>query len=921
MIKARLLPKKSVEYNELMQSEDPYDLRRRGLDEKLSLYQIGRALYHMNQRRGFKSNRKTDGDEDSGTVKPAITELAKEMEVARSRTLGQHLAQRDKKRGQYTGRSMYEEEFDLFYDIQAAHYPSVLTEKLKTKLHKIIFFQRPLKSQKHLIGNCTFEKNRHRAAVATLAFQQFRFLQTVNQLEILNPSTHQWRKLTEEERSVVIKAVENRQSMTWNSLRKQLKLHDGEVFNLEDDKRDKILGNRTAAKLHSILKKRWDKMTPDQREQLVTDLLTIDQDEGLRKRLRQHWEFDSETIAKLAKLDLTKDAKGFGNLSTKALRKINEHLATGLLYDDACEAAGYNHAKPGGEREASELLGSPPDLRNPVVIKGLWETRKVVNSLIRAYGKPDVIRIEMARDVKNSEKRRKEIQKQQTTLTKKREETKNILGDLGIPPTREAVLRYHLWEECGHQCPYTGQMISKEMLFGGGVDIEHITPYSRSLDDSYMNKSLCMPTANREIKRNQTPWEAWGQNEKEWCGITQRVRASKMPRGKKLRFLEKESKQDDFFNRQLNDTRYLSREAKGYLEELGASVQVSPGRITAGLRHVWGLNHILAQDGSGEKNRADHRHHAIDAFVIAATSRSLLQRLSTVAARLPKCEGLRDKHFDVPQPWPGFAQDVARSIGQIVISHAPLRKLHGALHEETAYGIAETVDEKGRMTLVYRVRLETITANQVERIRDGAVRELVKRRIAQHSKNPNKPSAKEIKAAFTEPLLMTTKSREPGPRIETVRITQQVSASSIFLLKDEHGNVLKAFPYGSNHHVEIIENVETGKREGRFVTMLEAARRARIEKKPIVQRDHGPEWKFIMALHINDMVEVTDEETGELKIFRVQKISGANNRINLRHHSSATLDDSDLGLQTTPNTLKGNLIQTDPIGCVRTVGD
>jgi CRISPR-associated endonuclease Csn1 len=152
-----------------------------------------------------------------------------------------------------------------------------------------------------------------------------------------------------------------------------------------------------------------------------------------------------------------------------------------------------------------------PPIPNPIVQKAVTECRKIIKAIKSIYGVPTVIRIEMARDMKNSEKERKEIEKKQREYEKINISAKEILRkEFNIQnPTYNDILIYKLYQECGGVCPYTGKHIPEASLFGGSseVDIEHIIPYSRCMDDSYMNKTLCYAEFNRSIKGNKTPWE------------------------------------------------------------------------------------------------------------------------------------------------------------------------------------------------------------------------------------------------------------------------------------------------------------------------------------------------------------------------------------------------------------------------------
>lgn len=852
LVKSGLLPEDKESRDLLLVDNkqfEPYRLRKHGLDERLSLFELGRIMYHINLRRGFQSNRKARSKDD-GEVNSRIKSLSKEIAASGSRTLGEYLDAQAKKRDRNTDRSMYKEEFELIWKKQQEHYNSLLTPVLKVVIHKSIFFQRPLKLQKNLVGKCTFEPSRKRAARALLEAQRFRMLQDINHLAIKNPVTRELRLLDTDERQTLLTLLEKQKSVSWTKARKTLGLHEGEVFNLEEGKKKELIGNRTSYALRSILGKRWDEMTQNERGALITDMLTIDNESSFLKRMAGHWGFGQETAEELAK---TEFEPGYARLSRKAICNILPHLEQGLAYDKACLAAGYDHSKP-GSAVFSKRLEEPPHLRNPVVQKALYEVRKIINAIIRVHGKPSVIRVEMARDMKLTRRQKQELQKKQNSLEKANDNAREILrNDFGRPePSMADIKKYQMWMEC-LLCPYTGTAISKEMLFSPEVDVEHIIPYSRSLDDSYMNKTLCMAEENRKIKRNKTPYEAYHADEARYLEILQRIK--NLPYPKRRRFEQKEVDTEEFIERQLNDTRYICVEVKKYLQQLGSKVEISKGEATAALRHRWNLNRILSEDDGSGKNRNDHRHHAVDAIVIALTSRSLFQRLSKLSAQ--SGAGLSERGFSLDLPWPSFYEDVQEKVKNIIVSHALSRKIAGALHEETAYGYSE--HEK---LFAYRKPLSDLKAGMVEKIRDKKVRDLVKARIAQ--------CEGDLKKAFGNQSLPLTHVDGKTP-INSVRLAVAFDQKTVFPVKGKGNRPYKFFTYGNNHHVEIVEDLETGKRQAVFVSMMEAARRARIEKKTIVQRDHGLKYRFIMSLCPDDMVEIGKD--GEKRFYRVQKMS------------------------------------------------
>lgn len=874
LVNNNLLPEDSNEHEKLFtdnKSFDPYQLRKRALDEKLPPYELGRVLYHLCQRRGFQSNRKTISKDD-GEVKSSIFSLRQEMIASNSRTLGEYLANQSIKRNRYTDRTMYKEEYEKIWQTRQKHYPELLNQPFKVSVHNAIFFQRPLRLQKNLVGKCTFEPTRKRAARALLETQRFRMLQDLNHLTVKNPITREYRPPAKEEREKLLKLLEKQKTLSWGKARKTLKLYEGELFNLEEGKKKELIGSPTVYALRSILGVRWDEMTQEKQNLLITDMLTIDNEQGFLNRMKSHWGFDEKTAEELAKTELE---QGYARLSRKAICKILSYLEQGMIYSEACKKAGYDHSNP-TSRTTADKLGEPPYLRNPVVQKALYETRKVVNAIIREYGKPTTIRVEMARDMKLTKKQKDERQKRQKENEKANERTRKILQDeFKIQnPTRDDIQKYNMWEECKGICPYTGAAISREMLFSPEIDVEHILPYSRSLDDSYMNKTLCLAAENRSVKHGKTPYEAYHADTEKYSNIL--LRLKNLPWPKRRKFEQKEIDTDKFIERQLNDTRYICREVKNYLEKLGVNVEISKGEATAVLRYRWNLDRILARGGIIEKNREDHRHHAIDAIIIALTSRALFQKLSRMSAQ--SGISLSERGFYLDKPWPSFYEDVDEKVKNIIVSHAPSRKISCALHEETAYGYSE--HEK---CFVYRKPLSSLTANEVEKIRDKKIKQLVQERLAQFDGD--------LKKAFGDannPLLHVD-GKTP---IKSVRLKINLNKDTTYPISDPKGNAYKYFKYGNNHHVEIIENIKTGKRKGIFVTAMEAAKRARRDKTSVIQWNHGSEWVFVMSLCINDIVEARDGET--TKLYRIQKISsGKQMEITLKHLNDSMPDYND----------------------------
>ena len=252
-----------------------------------------------------------------------------------------------------------------------------------------------------------------------------------------------------------------------------------------------------------------------------------------------------------------------------------------------------------------------------------------------------------------------------------------------------------LWKDLSfnvadRRCPYSGVQISAQMLFSDQVEIEHILPFSETLDDSLSNKTVAMRQANR-IKGNRNPWQAKDDFAKQgWATEDMLARAELMPRNKRYRFSETGYAQwlrhdKGFLARALNDTRHLSRVAKEYMSLIcPQDTRAVPGQLTAMLRGKFGLNNILGLDC--EKNRNDHRHHAVDACVIAVTDQGMLQRFAqaSASARQQQLGKLVD---NMPMPWPTYRKHVQRAVENIWVSHKPDHGHEGAMHNDTAYGL------------------------------------------------------------------------------------------------------------------------------------------------------------------------------------------------------------------------------------------
>ena len=362
----------------------------------------------------------------------------------------------------------------------------------------------------------------------------------------------------------------------------------------------------------------------------------------------------------------------------------------------------------------------------------MYELRRVVNVLLKKHGKFDEIKIELAREMKMSKEQRDNIRKNNSQREERNDEAKKVLDEHGLTHSRNNIHKYLLWKELhlsnGNAiCPYTGKTIGITDLFNNNkFQIEHIVPISISGDDSFANKTICEAKEN-QLKGNKTPYQFYGNDPVKWAVVKERVKKIFVPNSyrKYKRFILQKIKTDDFVSRQLNDTRYISSEAKKFMKNICEKVTVSSGQATAELRHFWGLNSILGstikinQPNEGhywvvinkeneilemerwtyknrqttpkkfakkgevlygyinnnlfhpQKKREDHRHHAIDAIAIACMKPNFVREISNWNKYNRKAES-----SNFPKPWEhSFHNDVSKAINNILISFATNRNV------------------------------------------------------------------------------------------------------------------------------------------------------------------------------------------------------------------------------------------------------
>lgn len=877
-----------------MLTVDPYALRAKGLDEPLKPLEFARALFQINQRRGFKSNRRTDKrDNDSGALKIAIGQLRTTLVSEGLRTVGEWLHRRnqagktvrarfrqvrvtkddgktrvDKSYDLYIDRAMVEQEFDVLWAKQAGFNPTLFTESARFDLKDALLHQRALRPVKP--GRCTLLPDEERAPLALPSTQRFRIFQEVSNLRILRPGLHE-EALSPEQRDALVAALETNSKRTFTQIKKLLGVGGAATFNFEDPKRQELKGNVTSAILGkpSLLGAAWFRMSHADQDQIVSGLVSEENETKLVAWLMSKTGVDEATAEAIAAVGLP---EGYGSLSKLALQRILPKMARGAVqYSDAVTAAGFDHHSNISASASGEILPALPyygqplqrhvgfgtgvvtdtdekrygRIANPTVHIGLNQVRTVVNALIKRYGHPSEVIVELARDLKQSKDQREEDQKRQAENQRRNARLRASIADvLQISEERVRladIQKMILWEELSfdpavRRCPYSGVQISAQMLLSAEVEVEHILPFSDTLDDSLNNKTVAMRTANR-AKGNRTPWQAFGaQTPAGFSFADILTRAELMPKHKRYRFgedgYERWLKEDaGFLARALNDTRHLSKVAREYLSLIcPQGTRVIPGRMTAMLRAKFGLNDVLGLNG--EKNRNDHRHHAVDACVIAVTDQGLLQRFARASA------SAREKQLDrlvenMPLPWDSYREHVKRAIDRIWVSHKPDHGHEGAMHNDTAYGLMG-----GGLVRTHKVI-------------DG-VRTLVEEKL----------SVIEVACPGTTDRHGTLANGSARP--------------------------YKGYKGDSNYCIEIVRN-EKGRWEGQVVSTFEAHQVARREGQQRLRDDSRAldGRPLVMRLMLDDTVRLVTEQGA--RTMRVATISG-NGQVFMADVNEANVD-------------------------------
>lgn len=633
---------------------NPYEARNKGIKEKLSNEELFVALYHIAKRRGYKSNRKKveeKGDE-SGKVLKAISSNKQYLEKYNS--IGAALysdknfeAHKRNKTDSYTNsfiREDFKKEAQKILETQGWS-----KEKIDSLFHDPnkkyggIFDQRPFITEELIAkmrGNCPFEKGEKRAWKASYTFELFRLTENLSHLEY-----NLGNKLTPEQIADVVNAAKTTQRITYKKVREVIGYKS-----VPDFKFDYIRGKQKeiydeteknefcCLKFYHEVKKALtdsDFQKAEQNIKLFDNIgyaLTANKDDKKVETALKSLNLEKNSIKNLMELSYS----GFAHLSIKALQKLTPHLLNGESYYDAIKAEYPNEANANLSGDKTFL---PPlseseqnQLTNPVVKRAIFQTRKVVNAIIKKHGSPYQIKIECTNQLAKSFDERRKLKKRQDENAEHNKERIEKLKELGIPESKitgQLIVKYRLREEQNCKCQYCGEPLGPEIFFDEKLtEIDHIIPFSRCGNDGLTNKALVCAGCNQE-KKNLTPFEKWGSDEPRWKIISELARGTNIPYKKRDRILSEKLPKEDWNSHALNDTRYVMRFMSNYIkrnlkfseETKGKQRVILPtGFITSYLRKMYHL---------GQKDRElNNCHHAVDACIIATVSQGQIQKFA-----------------------------------------------------------------------------------------------------------------------------------------------------------------------------------------------------------------------------------------------------------------------------------------------------
>ena len=1023
----------------------------------ISLAELGRVLYHLNQKRGYRHSKSDESSKQDTEYVAAVKTRYAELKNA-SLTIGQYMyrylsasAERGadalscvhyRVKDQVYPREAYMEEFDRIMAVQQKAYPEVLTSVVLQKLRDCIFFQRPLKSCKHLVSYCEFERKTkevqipvvgadgttsHKtkivdigpkvAPVSSPLAEVCRLWESINNIRIYYPDGAVY-PLSLEHKQAFFNKLQESESLKFSDAKKIIGAKAKDKLWCNDLLKSGIKGNRTTATLRKLIEdypqykallrfdlKQEDSCRVDLSTGEVLPLISVSYlneplyklwhilysvaereaiGNALRKQLGvEQGDLDKGLLDACMKIDFTK--QGYCNKSAKFMCKLLPYLQQGYMYSEAADLAGYKHSDSKTKEELEHRALKPRiellpknSLRQPIVEKVLNQMINLVNALKDKYGEIDEVRVELARELKMGREERETTSRRIAANEKDNKRVAEAIAEYGTP-TKNRIQKYKLWEEANYECIYCGKQIGLANLFSDGeAEIEHIIPRSVLYDDSMSNKTCACRSCNKaKNNRAAMDWVLTQTEEfqtKYFNRLEGLVATKRLSNGKRQRLMTLlKDIPEDFIERHLRLTQYISRKATEILKDGIRYVWSSEGSVTSTLRHLWGYDKvledlnferyksmgetqtILVKRGSVEQEverikdwnkRKDHRHHAIDALVVACTRQSYIQRLNRLSSEEDRQSmqselgssyaPSKEERMQLLDKWltaqPHFSVQAVRDyVRGILVSFRPDRRTYtksrnkvkikgrvslqtgiltprGALSEETIYGAIQVGKRK---EIVCKYRLENLQAKDIPSIVDKGIQRIIKARLDAYNNDAKK--------AFAEPLYSDAAQTK---QIRSVRcFTGRVREKMIPLRRNDAGEEIAFVAPGSNHHVAFYRDSK-GVLQEAVVSFYQAIERAKYQLPMIIKDPRAvveealernvpdsvlsalphSSWTFVESLQKNEMfliglsddeiaraIKEADRATLNDHLYRVQKYSSK--YYCFRYHIETLLDE------------------------------
>ena len=858
---------------------------------------------------------------------------------------------------------MYFEEVHRLWGFQAKFHKtltnklreSIIGNPTDSEPSGALFFQRPLKSQKFRVGNCLYEPKKTRCCVSSLPYQELEAWKWVNSIR------YNSQQLKLDDAKLVVRYFLSHYRFRFREVKALLNLSSSSNFNYKDE--DEFKGSFINAELSSqrYFGYDWFSMEEKEKEDIFHALYFYDSSVRLASCAEQKFGLSSQSATRFSKISIDKSYAQLSKMAAKKilyflrkghpyktsiylagiknalhthwetlnekqekeiidvtlkmhseipqhelLSELNQFFQKSLGLNDFKTEKLYGFSKFLAKKSRQKFIPKTKEinnqilqLKNATLVQSIFELRKVLNSIIEHYGPIKKIACELSADLKVNR-----MQRYLYKIDKKRgkqnsERYINVLKQLEVDLIPMHILKYELWEECKHTCPFSGNEIPLEMLFTEYVQIVYIHPWSRSLNDNSTNKTLCFTSIASKLNE-QTPYEFFSSEKpEEWEQV--KIRAAKLfsntqqfPTSyKKFKRFVKKYSYRDVEKKQFNDGHQLSRYVGELLGIVTNEVNMIPGNITQKLIDEFLLMNIFPD----RQCENDFRLNALKAYVNAYCSKHHVMYLSK------RNKYLRNQvKSSIQSIHPHYLEQLTSKMDALLVKHkkrlsvVSKRMLYnqsegqkhksigvsmrGLLHKDTLYGQRTAPESHTAMHIRRPIKWLKTTA-QVEKIVDPIIRNLVKKQL---DKNGEKGKTFSNNALVIEDDhgFPTTKVKLPnkkGDPVPVQRIRMRESFSNVIQLKT--GKNRYAVPR-NNHHIMIYVD-ETGNFKEQVVSFWEVTRRYR-NNLPIYRQLDAGEGELVSYLHINDMFLMGLEKVDEnftyypknvlrKHLYRIQKLS------------------------------------------------